>query len=140
MIDIENKIFTEVYNAVHAKYADADIRSEGVFEATKFPLVTFIEESNTTYTPSLDNDLTEHHASVMFECNVYCNDKKRKTTCKAIAQLIDDTMLGLKFTRSFFGQTPNQDQTIYRMTLRYTAIVGEGIKSGNTTTYQMYRK
>lgn len=139
MIDIENKVFTTVYEAVTAEFPDADVVSEGVFSSPKFPLVTLIQEENTTLARTQDDALTEHHATVMFECNVYSNDKRRKSTCKAIAQIVDNTMQNMKFTRSFMGQTPNEDQTIYRMTLRYTAVVGEGVESGDDTVYQIYR-
>lgn len=140
MVDIENKVFDTVYNAVIAQYSTATILGEYVNVPAGFPCVTLIEEDNTTYTKTQDDSLQEHHARVMYECNVYANNETRKSTARDIAKLVDTTMQGMKFTRIFFGQTPNEDSTIYRITMRFEAVVAEGATSSGDTTYQMYRR
>lgn len=144
MIDIENYVFTQVKNAVLTAYPNAEVNSSIVETASEFPCVTFIEADNSTYIRSLDDSPTEHHANLMYECNVYANDANRKATAKAIAEIVDITMQGMKFTRTFKDAIPNQDRSIFRITLRYKGIVGEGVETTaegvTTTTHQMYRE
>lgn len=143
MIDIENYVFTTVKNAVTTAYPKAKVNSSIVETSSEFPCVSLIEADNYTYTRSLDGSNKEHHANVMYECNVYANDKNRKATAKAISNVVDNTMQSMKFTRTFKEAVPNQDRSVFRITMRYEGIVEEGVAttSGNTTTttYQMYR-
>lgn len=140
MIDIEALVFDTVYNAVIAEYPNAFISGDYIEVPSTFPHVTLIEEDNSTYKKSQDDELNEHHANLMYECNVYCNDDSKKSTAKAIANIVDSTMQGMKFVRTMRNQTPNQDRSIYRITMRYSGVVGEGITTEDNTIYQMYRK
>ena len=62
MIDIENKILSVVRDAVLAQYPNASIYGEYVEVPDSFPCVTVTEETNYTYTRSLDAELGEHPA------------------------------------------------------------------------------
>lgn len=141
MIDIENLIVNNVFQAVNAAYPNAVCYSEYVEVPEAFPCVTLYEADNRTYRPSDDNQLSDHQCSVMYECNVY-SDKQtgKKEEAKAIADIVDATMLSMKFSRNMRSQVPNIDRTIYRVTMRFEAVVGKPIvtKDG-TTTLQMYR-
>lgn len=145
MIDIENKVFTTVYNAVIAEYPSADIKGEYVDIPSAFPHISVVEVGNTTLEKTQDNTLTEHNATILYEVNVYSNaESGKKAQAKKIANVVDLAMQNMKFTRTSFMSVPNTDRTIYRINLRYRAIVGEGVtttEDGVTTTiYQMYRK
>ena len=98
-----------------------------------------VESDNYTHLETQDASLTDHAANVAFEVNIFANDEKKKTTAKAIAAVVDAEMLSNLFTRTFMGQTPNVDETIYRITMRYTAVVWP-VVNGSNTTYQMYRR
>ena len=143
MIDIENYVFTQVKDAVLTEFPNAEVNSSIVEKPSKFPCVTFIEADNFTYIPSLDDSLTEHHANLMYECNVYANDKNRKATAKAITEIVDNIMQSMKFTRTYKNAIPNQDRSIFRITLRYKGIVEMGVEATEegitTTVHQMYR-
>ena len=142
MIDIENKVLNDVFAAVRANFSTAQCYGEYVATPAKFPCVCIYEADNRTYRTSQDTDLQEHHASVMFECNVY-SDKQvgKKAEARAIAKLIDTTMQNMKFTRTFFQPLPNLDRTIFRITMRWEAIVGDPvITTTNDITYSMYRE
>ena len=142
MIDIENKVLNDVFSAVHSAYPDCQFYGEYVSVPAAFPCVCIYEASNSTYRRSQDTDLQEHQANLMYECNV-CSDKAKgkKTEARSIAKLVDETMQGMKFTRTFFQPLPNLDRTIYRITLRWEAVAGEPIVTdGNDITYQMYRE
>lgn len=142
MIDIENKVLNTVFDAVRASFPDCSCYGEYVEESPNFPVVSMLESDSQTYTRSNDEQLYEHQAIVTYECNVY-SDKTvgKKTEAKDIADIVDRAMQSMKFVRTMRSQIPNQDRTIYRVTLRYQAIVGEPITlSDGSTTYQMYRR
>lgn len=143
MIDIENLIVSKVNTALATlkqTYPNLKVVSEYLETMAKFPLVSVVQEDNYTHLATQDADLKDHAVNVMFSVNVYANDKNKKATAKKIASAVDTEMLNNLFTRTYMGQTPNVDRTVYRITMRYTAVVAEGVSSGNTTTYQMYRK
>lgn len=141
MIDIENLVCDAVFRAVNAIYPSAECYSEYVETPAAFPCVTLYEADNRSYRPSDDNQLADHQVHVMYECNVYSDKSNgKKAEAKAIADIIDSAMQSLKFSRSMRSQIPNQDRTIYRVTMRFEAVVGEPvIVNGETVTYQMYR-
>lgn len=141
MIDIENLVIDKVFRAVNAAYPNAVCYSEYVEMPEAFPCVTIYEADNRSYRPSDDNQLSDHQVSVMYEINVY-SDKQtgKKAEAKAIADIVDATMQSMKFSRNMRSQIPNIDRTIYRVTMRFEAVVGEPIvTSSGTTTLQMYR-
>lgn len=142
MIDIENKILDTVFTAVRTTYATAQCYGEYVSVPAAFPCVCLYEANNTTYKKSQDTELLEHQSNLMYECNVYSDKANgKKAEARAIADLIDKTMQGMKFTRTFYQPLPNLDRTIYRITLRWEAVAGEPITTENgNTIYQMYRK
>lgn len=141
MIDIENKVFNDVATVLRQKFDGIYVVGEYLELPNSFPCVTLVEEDNYTYTDSQDQSLKENHATVVYTVNVYSNKTNgKKSEAKKIADEIDGLMEGMKFTRTFRSQIPNTDRTIYRIIMRYTAVVSRGVKNGNTTTYKIYRK
>lgn len=141
MIDIENLVVNKVFQAVNTAYPNAVCYSEYVEVPAGFPCVTLYEADNRSYRPSDDEQLSDHQVHVMYECNVY-SDKTdgKKAEAKQIADIVDNAMQSMKFTRTMRSQIPNVDRTIYRVTMRFEAVVGEPIVTENgTTTLQMYR-
>lgn len=141
MIDIENKVLHNVFNAVNASYSGCSCYGEYIAEVPHFPCVCGYESDSRTYRPSNDEQLHEHQAIIAYEFNVYSDSAYgKKEEAKAIADIVDRAMQNMKFTRTGRSQIPNIDRSIYRVVLRYEAIVGEPIVTdGNNTTYQMYR-
>lgn len=145
MIDIENIVFNTVYDALTAAYAasypDMTIYGEYVPAPSGFPCVTIVEDDNYTYRRTQDNQLAEHNANLMYTVNVYTdNITGKKSLAKAIANTVDVAMQNMKFTRTFRSQIPNTDRTIYRITMRYEAVVAEPKEINGNTVYQMYRQ
>lgn len=141
MIDVENKVLNNVFNAVNASYPSCLCYGEYVANAESFPCVCGYETDSRTYRPSNDEQLHEHQAIVAYEFNVYSDlTYGKKEQAKAIADIVDRAMQNLKFTRTGRSQIPNIDRTIYRVVLRYEAIIGEPIVTdGDNITYQAYR-
>ena len=127
MINVENEIFDRVAKAVRNAYPSAFISGEYVRTSSKFPFVSLIEMSNTTYDRTQTSGSLENHVSVMYEVNVYSNKTSgKKSECKAIAALIDNELATLGFSRTMLQPIPNMDDaTIYRMTGRYTAVISK---------------
>lgn len=131
MIDIENIVFTRLATALRTAFTGISVYGEYVEAPASFPCVTIVEADNQVLERTRDLSGIEHHAKVMYEINVYSNKEgSKKSEAKKIANAIDALMGGMLFTRTFMGQTPNIDRTIYRVTLRYQAVVREAVESG----------
>ncbi len=128
MIDIENDVFSKVASVVRAKYGNTFfITGEYVKSPSTFPCVSIVEEDNQSYRNTRDSKSNENHVQVVYEVNVYSNKTKgKKSQCKEIIALIDETLCNMGFTRTLLNHVPNeQDATIYRMLARYRAIVSK---------------
>jgi hypothetical protein len=127
MIDAENEIFSIVSTAVREVYANIYMTGEYVRVPHSFPCASLVEMDNSAYTESQTSSENENHAVLMYEVNVYSNKKnEKKSECKAIANLIDEQMAALGFTRMMLNPIPNiDDNTIYRMTGRYRAVISK---------------
>lgn len=141
MIDIENLIVNKVYNAVHATYPNARVESTHIEAASAFPTVCVVEDDNYTHRATQDGSLEDHAVNVMYSISVFTNDSKRKATAKAIASIVDEVMLDNLFTRTTMMSVPNIDRTIYRIEMRYEAVVAAPVDDGDgNLTFQMYRR
>lgn len=139
MIDVENIILTRLATALRTAYSGISVYGEYVEVPASFPCVTIVEADNQVYKPTRDLSGVEHHAKVMYEINVYSDkSNSKKSEAKAISNTIDGMMTDMLFTRTFRGQTPNIDRTIYRITMRYEGVVREGINVNGTTVYTMH--
>lgn len=142
MIDIENLIVDKVNTALaplKQTYPKLKVISEYVETMAEFPLISVVEEDNYTHLATQDAALEDHAANVMYSVNIYTHGKNKKSIAKAIANVVDNEMLNNLFTRTFMGVTPNVDRTVYRITMRYTAVVAAPIMENGETIYQMYR-
>lgn len=141
MIDIENKVLSVVREAVLAQYPTASVYGEYVEVPASFPCVTVTEDTNYTYVYTKDEQLAEHHAEVQYAVNVYSNKQTgAKLEAKAVLNIADNAMQGMKFWRTMTRQVPNVDRTIYRLIARYRAVVGEPTQVGDDLVFHMYQK
>lgn len=139
MIDVENMIFTRLADMLRSSFINISVYGEYVELPATFPCVTIVEADNKVLRQTRDLSGIEHYAQVMYEINVYTNDANgKKSRAKTIAGAVDDEMSELGFTRTFRGQVPNIDRTIYRITLRYEAVVREAQESDGNTVYQLF--
>lgn len=141
MIDIESVVYNTLHTAIKTEFPDCYISDLPPEMDAKFPFVTIREDSNRTYRKSQDDAPTEHHAIVVYEISVYSNKQTgRKQECKAIMDVADLTMQGMKFTRIQRHELPTIDRTIMRLYARYEAVVEEPDSDGENLIYQMYRR
>ena len=122
MTQIENEIFTEIYNLLTTTYPGIFVTGEYTPVPDKFPCV-FIEEAN-NYTVSLDGSNKGEVSAVMYEVNVFSNLQfGRKSECKKIIKTIDDYLTVRGFTRITCSPIQNIDPAIYRIVARYEASI-----------------
>lgn len=139
MIDVENIVFTRLATALRTAFSGITVYGEYVEVPAAFPCVSIVEADNAVLERTRDLSGVEHHAKVMYEINVFTNDANgKKSRAKAIADVIDNEMSAMLFTRKFRGQTPNVDRSIYRITIRYQGVVGEAVNTGSKIVYAMH--
>lgn len=140
MIDIENKIIDTVARAVNAQYPNAEVAERFNDSPASFPFVSVEEIDNSNPRQYQDNTRVELYSQIFYEVNICTNDPLKKSTAKAIAQIVDEAMNDMKLLRQSKVPTPNINRTVYRLTMRYRAIVGKGRQVGDNIVYQMYHQ
>ena len=142
MINIENKIYTLVRTAIktQTEFANVMTMTEYVESPESFPCVVFQQEDNYTYEKTQDGTGTENHCVAVFLCNIFATGDSKKAITEKLADLVDSVMISLKFTRTMRIVVPNLDRSVYRLTLRYRAVIASGEASGDNIVYQMYRQ
>ena len=141
MIDVENLIFTKIYNAVHEAFPKAKIYGETVEQIASFPAVTIQEINNVSLRRTIGTDNEDNHATVTYEVNVYDDSKTaNKQKCKEIMSIVDKVFMDYGFYRIMVARLPNQDRTVFRIYGRWRAIVEKGITEGDDTIFYTYRQ
>ena len=126
MIDVENEIFSKVAFDLKSKYPNVNYTSVFTNSPPSYPLVSIEEIDNVNYEKSEDSSCSENHVRVTYEINIYTKDNStKKTEAKNILEVVDNSLLGLGFLR--LSKTPIQgdDETIYRIVLRYSGVVSK---------------
>lgn len=132
-IDLYDEIFD--YLSAYIKKDDTYnciITKQSLQESNKFPLIVFTENQNSLY--RADTTFRETLSSVYYEVNIYTKDKsvggKKKYAMEIAKELSQqvDYVLGNKYklSRTYCSPTPNIDNTIYRITMRYEGIIIDG--------------
>lgn len=146
MIDIENIVINTVCEALADAEITADVSSVYKEVPEEFPHIYIRQTESATLRKTQDTSLREHHASIRFRLEYFSNKTSgAREEIKRIAGVCDLAMQDMKFTRVAFDFIPNYDRTIQRAYSDYTAIVQEGVTTGQgteneKTTFQMYRR
>lgn len=122
MIDIENIVVDKVIN----EFPEITVTSDESKIPASFPAICISSKSNTVYLDSRD-ECRENHANIMFQADIYDNNvDNKKENCKSISSKLDTIMQGMGFTRTLCEPITNlEDSTIYRITMRFTAVVSK---------------
>lgn len=135
MIDIESYVYSKVVDAITAASITADISGVYVESPEAFPHISIEETSNVNRLDCMGIAASEIKADLLYTINIYTNTATKKADAKRIASVVDTAMLGMGFRRSFSGNLPNLERTIYRLTLHYVgtvAVAPDGV-SGHYT-------
>ena len=126
MIDIENKVYTEVRNAVKVFNSNASVSGTYTDTPSSFPHVSVEETDNASVTSAISTTDREYAANLTYTVNIYTNTKTAKADAKALAAVVSDTFSAMGFSRSMKQELPNIDRTIYRLILRFQATAWRG--------------
>lgn len=127
-IDVYTYIYTKLKEHLQGsldKYG-IEITKMSKQEADRFPLVVFTETDNVLEFSTLNRE--ETHSKLYYEINIYTRDKVingEKCYAMEIAREISmevDNLLNRKYhmERISCSPTPNLDNSIYRITMRYS--------------------
>ena len=125
MIDVEVDIFNYVAQAILDTYKDAYVSSENVIAPPMFPAVSIVETLSSEVDSMRDSSFEENGNALTYTINIYSNSESNaKTECKALLQIIDQSMRRLNFKRLSAQTIDNaKDPSIYRIVSIYTGIV-----------------
>lgn len=141
MIDIRNKVFDTIFNAVTAIYPNADVTMGYDEKTAVFPAVVVEEVNNSPYRQSATDDCSENHARITYDVNVYTdNTGTAKSVGNDILNIVDLALQGLKFRRIHRNKPLNLNRTVFRQYGRWEVIVSKPVTDGDNTIYQMYRR
>lgn len=122
MIDCENEVYTRLAKVLRERFPGINVTGEYVKAPSSFPHVSITQSDNSVVAGKMTG--TAEMALVMFEINIYSNKAEgKKTECKSIAKVIDETLFKMNFKRLALNPVPNlEDATIYRIVARYRAM------------------
>lgn len=138
MIDIETRVIDQIYNSISAEYPNAVVENRYTESTSVFPFIAVYEQNNSNATRYEEFSDGELYNNLVYEVQIFTNDKLKKKTAKAIAQIVDEQMRTMGFSRSFMNPIPNIDRTIYRIAMRYTAIVQNPTLAQTDNTIYLY--
>ncbi len=145
MISIDNKLITDITNALEAQFLE-QYPGLCVYDTDPeipegFPCVSIVVTDNSTLRGTREfGKATENHAIVTVTVNIYTNNAVgKKELAIALFQVVDEIMQNYYFTRLMASPMPNINRTVARFTGRYSAVVGEPIiKSINGEDVYIY--
>ena len=140
MTDIETQVIDAITRLVAASYPTAVVEDRYNPVSAKFPHISVYEISNINPSQYQDNVNRELYSSVQYEVQINTNDSYKKTHAKQIASAIDSKMQELGFIRTFMNPVPSVDRTIYRIVLRYSAVVEDPTYGSTTNQINLYHR
>ena len=125
MINIFNELFTDLKTALIEH--DSNIKTSSVYTNTpsQYPFVSMEEIDNSVYELTSDCCEIENHASIDFEINVYTESPNKKSKADKIVNVVDTLFKNKNFVRMSKNIFESNDETKYRVILRYSGIVSK---------------
>lgn len=149
MISIDNKIITDITDALEAqfleRYPNLCVYDSDPELPEGFPCVSVVASDNITLRSTREfGKATENHAIITITVNVYTNNAVgKKELGIAIFQVIDEILQNYNFTRLMASPMPNINRSVARFTGRYSAVVGapitQSIDGVETLVYPVFR-
>lgn len=129
MIDIENRIYTEVVLILEEKFPEISISGIEERVPSSFPHVSIVEVSNTVHTATVSSLCRENHADVMYEVDIYSNSLiDKKAEAKKILAIIDSYFISRGFRRSMSERISSNSASLFRIVARYTGCADKNNK------------
>lgn len=127
MIDIYDRVFAYIYEAVKKLNAEAEVYDAFTQIPAKFPCVTVQELNNTTTASIIGTRNKEKFARISYQIDVFSNaNTGRRRECTELMGAISDALVMLNFQRVSMNPVPNyNDADIYRITARFEVIADD---------------
>ncbi len=127
MIDVENKLFDDLYSTVKAAHPEVDVSDEYNPDNAVFPVVTVISRIEGEPPGMIDSSGRMRGANLFAEVNAYASRATGyKSAAKELIALVCDRMKALGFTLTMCEPIPNQQSNqVYRYTARFAAVADE---------------
>lgn len=125
MLDIENEVFSKLTDALKA--VDPEVQTSSVYTNTPpaYPFVSIEEVDSRTNPDEETSCAIDAITDVYYEINVYCKDPEKKSKAKTLANTVDEFMLSLGFSRVSKTPIQNDNETIYRLVIRYNGHISK---------------
>lgn len=142
MIDIETTVYGVVSTALRAAFPGIAVYGDDVSTSAVFPCVSLVETDDYTIPTMQTTNPREQYAAKVYTANVYSNlASGRKAQCKAIMDVIDQSMQGMYFEKTMNQPMSNINDTIARRIARWQCRVRiEPIDGQEATTARVYRR
>ena len=141
MIDIENMVFDNVFNQLHALFPDVNITAGYDEEVAVFPTVIIRQTNSQPYRQSATDDCAENHTRLTYEVEVFSDQTGTgRSECMELLEAADTIMQSMKFRRVHLNRPLNIDRTLWRQYARYEVIVGKPEEIDGNIVYHMYRR
>ena len=125
MIDIFNEVYTQVKNVLPTNVKTSSVYTNSPSE---YPFISIEEINTATHRASIDGLKNENFADIDYELNIYTHGEGKKSQGDSLLALVDDKLNELGFVRTTKNHFQNANETIYRIIVRYTAIVSKDHK------------
>lgn len=121
MIDCENEVYTMLADVLRTNFPGIDISGEFNLTPTTLPHVSIVLADDSTMFSVMDSGGYEVAIS-LFEINIFAEGPKKKSLCKSIGKVIDETLKPYNFRRMAFTPVENRyNPSVYRIAARYRA-------------------
>lgn len=129
MLDYSRQIFSRLTIRLREVYENIYTSRNDTTSPPKIPAVTCVQKNNVNYLRTIDSDSHENHVKVMFQVDVYTNNKDEASKIELaenIRDTVSDFFLDLGFNRTLCEPIPNvQDLAIYRISMRFEGVIGK---------------
>lgn len=123
MIKVFNELYTLVKNELETNFEGIKASSVYTNTPSSYPFVSIEELDNSIYEQGIDDGKLENFVNVDYELNIYTKGTKRKSESDKILEVIDDILSSLGFVRTNTYPIPTNDETLYRVAVRYSGVV-----------------
>lgn len=127
MIDVENRIFTDLYNVIKAAYPAAVVTTQAEDIQASFPAVHIEVADSYPSSSFVNSSRRENFRNLQVDIEVYTSlVSGRKAQAKTIAALIDDEMRLMGFVGRAMNplDLSNNNTLVTRLLLRYNGTAG----------------
>ena len=124
MIDIYNKVYTLIKNALANQTPQIEMSAVYVNMPSKRPFVS-VEEIENAVDVLHSSCNVENFADMQYVINIYTEGTKKRADGINILKLVDNALSSVGFVRTSKNEFQTQNETVYHIIARYSGIVSK---------------